>query len=75
MDFSDNRVILVKKTRWKKFLLFRAFCNPRKYKNRIAKFDYPAIYIIDYNALISFPSIKIIPSKEAEDIKKLLYLN
>lgn len=52
-----------------KFLLFKAFSSLLRIKPYISKFDYPAVYSTDYNALISLPSITIIPSVEAERIK------
>lgn len=52
-----------------KFLLFKAFHNLRKHKTLIAKFDFPAVYSIEYNALISSPSIIYTTSGETKDIK------
>lgn len=53
----------------KKFQFYKTFCNLRKYKGCIVNFDYPAIYTIDYNALILAPSIIVTSVKDAEDIK------
>ncbi|XP_029667672.1 uncharacterized protein LOC115238206 [Formica exsecta] len=52
-----------------KFLLFRSFCNLLPKKPYIAKFDYPAVYSIDYEALISFPTIIITTPFDVEKIK------
>lgn len=52
-----------------KFLLFKAFSSLLRIKIYISKFDYPAVYSIDYYALISLPSVIITPPVEAERIK------
>lgn len=53
----------------KKFLLYKSFCNLRKFKGSIAYFDSPAAFIIDYHALILTPSIIFTSAKDVEDIK------
>lgn len=52
-----------------KFQLFNSFRNLSKYKRWIARLDYPAIYSIDHEALISFPDVIITTGKEVEEIK------
>lgn len=52
-----------------KFLLFKAFSSLLHLKPYISKFDYSAVYSVDYCALMSLLSVIITPSAEVERIK------
>lgn len=52
-----------------KFLLFKSFTNLLRIKSQVKKFDFPAVYSIDYNALIHLPPVVFTSSTEVERIK------